>query len=68
MGVAPIRHRIGTAPEGMALSADEWTLYAIDRPSGTIYALDAFAPVEQCHREMRGEAARVVTQADGGCS
>lgn len=65
MGVAPIRRRIGTAPEGMTLSADEQTLYVIDRPSGTIHALDAATLEERARRPLRGEAVRIVTQADG---
>ncbi len=65
VGVAPVRKRIGTAPEGMTLSRDERTLYVIDRPSGTIHALDAATLEERLQRTMRGEAVRVVTQADG---
>jgi len=64
-GVAPVRKRIGTAPEGMTLSRDERTLYVIDRPSGTIHALDAVTLEERARRTMRGEAVRVVTQSDG---
>ncbi len=65
MGVAPVRKRIGTAPEGMTLSADERTLYVIDRPSGTLHALNAETLDERARRPMRGEAVRIVTQADG---
>lgn len=65
MGVAPVRKRIGTAPEGMTLSPDERTLYVIDRPSGVIHALDADTLQERASRPMRGEAVRIVTQADG---
>lgn len=65
MEVMPVRKRIGSAPEGMALSTDERTLYVIDRPSGTIHALDATTLKERARRTMRGEAVRVVTQADG---
>ncbi|WP_375271443.1 PQQ-binding-like beta-propeller repeat protein [Sphingomonas sp.] len=65
MEVLPRRKRIGTAPEGMTLSRDERTLYVIDRPSGTIHALDAATLEERGRRTMRGEAVRVVTQADG---
>lgn len=65
MGVAPVRRRIGVAPEGMALSPDERTLYVIDRPGGIIHALDAGTLEERARRSMRGEAVRVVTQADG---
>lgn len=65
IGVAPVRRRIGTAPEGMTLSADERTLYVIDRPSGTIHALDATTLDERARRPLRGEAVRIVTQADG---
>lgn len=65
MGVAPVRKRIGTAPEGMTLSRDQRTLYVIDRPSGTIHSLDAATLDERAQRRMRGEAVRVVTQADG---
>ncbi|TXC69576.1 YncE family protein [Sphingomonas ginsenosidivorax] len=65
MGVAPVRKRIGTAPEGMTLSMDERTLYVIDRPSGALHALDATTLEERARRAMRGEAVRIVTQADG---
>lgn len=65
MEVSSLRRRIGTAPEGMALSRDERTLYVIDRPSGTIHALDAATLEERARRTMRGEAVRVVTRADG---
>jgi len=65
MGVAPVRKRIGTAPEGMTLSADEQVLYVIDQPSGTLHALDANTLEEKAQRPMRGEAVRIVTQADG---
>ncbi len=65
MGVAPVKKRIGTAPEGMTLSADERTLYVIDRPSGVLHALDAETLAERTQRPMRGEAVRIVTQADG---
>lgn len=65
MGVAPLRRRIGTAPEGMTLGREERTLYVIDRPSGTIHALDAATLEERARRTMRGEAVRVITQADG---
>lgn len=65
MGVAPLRRRIGTAPEGMTLSPDERTLYVIDRPSGTIHAFDATTLEERARRTMRGEAVRVIAQADG---
>lgn len=64
--VAPVRKRIGTAPEGLALSPDERTLYVVDRPNGTIHALDAATLAERAQRRMRGEAVRVVTQRDGG--
>ena len=65
MGVAPVRKRIGTAPEAMTLSADERTLYVIDRPGGIIHALDADTLETRARRPMRGEAVRIVTQADG---
>ena len=65
ISVPPVRKHIGTAPEGMTLSRDEATLYVIDRPSGTIHALDATTLEERARRTMRGEAVRVVTQADG---
>lgn len=65
MGIAPVKKRVGIAPEAMTLSADEQTLYVIDRPSGTLHALDAGTLVERARRTMRGEAVRVVTQRDG---
>ena len=65
MGVAPVRKRIGTAPEAMTLSVDERTLYVIDRPGGIIHALDADTLETRARRPMRGEAVRIVTQADG---
>lgn len=65
LGFAPVKRAIGTAPEGMALGRDERVVYVLDRPAGVIHALDAatLAPLGQ--RTMRGEAARVVTLADG---
>lgn len=65
MAVTPLRTRIGTAPEGMTLSADERTLYVIDRPTGMLHALDADTLQERARRPMRGEAVRIVTQNDG---
>ena len=65
MAVAPLRRHIGAAPEAMTLSRDEQTLYVIDRPSGTIHALDSTTLAERTRRAMRGEAVRVVTQSDG---
>ncbi len=65
MAVAPLRRHIGTAPEAMTLSNDERTLYVVDRPAGTIHALDAVTLTERARRSMRGEAVRVVTQSDG---
>jgi len=64
--VAPVRKRIGTAPEGMTLSPDERTLYVIDRPNGTVHALDAATLEERVRRPVRGEAVRIVALADGG--
>jgi len=63
--VAPVRRHIGTAPEAMTLSRDERTLYVVDRPNGTLHALDAATLAEKARRPMRGEAVRIVTQADG---
>lgn len=65
IGTAPLRRAIGTAPEGMTLSLDERTLYVIDRPAGTLHALDAETLAERNRRTMRGEAVRIVTAADG---
>jgi DNA-binding beta-propeller fold protein YncE len=65
MGTAPVRRRIGTAPEGLALSADERTLYVIDRPASTLHAVDATTLEERARRPMRGEAVRIVTLRDG---
>lgn len=65
IGVAPLRKRIGIAPEGMTLSRDERTLFVIDRPSGTIHALDPDTLEERARRKMRGAAVRVVAQSDG---
>lgn len=65
MAVAPLRRHIGTAPEAMTLSNDERTLYVVDRPAGTIHALDAVTLAERARRSMRGEAVRVVTLPDG---
>jgi len=62
---APVRRHIGTAPEAMTLSRDERTLYVVDRPNGTVHALDAATLAERARRPMRGEAVRIVTQADG---
>ena len=61
----PVKQAIGAAPEALALSADERTLYAIDRPVGVIHALDAQTLKPRGQRAMRGEAVRVVTQGDG---
>ncbi len=65
VGVAPVRQHIGVAPEAMTLSADEQTLFVIDRPSGTLHALDATSLTRRMQRTMRGEAVRIVTQTDG---
>lgn len=65
IGTAPIKRRIGTAPEALTLSRDERTLYVIDRSSGVIHALDASTLVLRAKRAMRGEAVRVVTLESG---
>ncbi len=65
MSVAPVRRHIGVAPEAMTLSRDERTLFVIDRPSGTLHALDAASLAPRMQRTMRGEAVRIVTQTDG---
>lgn len=65
IGVAPVRRHIGVAPEAMTLSADERTLFVIDRPSGTLHALDATSLAPRRQRTMRSEAVRIVTQTDG---
>lgn len=62
---APVRRLIGTAPEALALSRDEATLYVVDRPAGVIHALDAATLVPRASRAMRGEAVRLVTLGDG---
>jgi DNA-binding beta-propeller fold protein YncE len=64
MGTPPVRRRIGTAPEGLTLSRDQRTLYVIDRPAGTLHALDAATLQERTARPMRGEAVRIVTLPD----
>ena len=61
----PVRRLVGTAPEALALSPDEATLYAIDRPAGVIHALDAATLEPRARRTMRGEAVRLVVQRDG---
>lgn len=65
MGVAPVKRRLGEAPEALTLSRDEQTLYAIDRPTGMLHALDATTLAPKGQRSMRGEAVRVVTLRDG---
>lgn len=64
-GFAPVKQHIGTAPEGLALSPDERTLYVIDRPAGVLHALDAATLRPRARTTLRGEAVRVVVQADG---
>lgn len=62
---APVKQHIGTAPEGLALSPDERTLYVIDRPAGVLHALDAITLRPRARTSLRGEAVRVVVQPDG---
>ena len=61
----PVKRLIGQAPEGACLSADEQTFFVIDRYKGVLHALDAttFEPIT--HVQLRGEAVRVVSLADG---
>ena len=47
------------------MSPDEKTLYAIDRPAGTIHALDAATLAVRRWKAMRGEAVRVLALPDG---
>lgn len=62
---APVKQHIGKAPEGLALSPDERTLYVIDRPAGVLHALDAVTLRPRARTTLRGESVRVVVQADG---
>ena len=62
---APVKQHIGTAPEGLALSPDERTLYVVDRPAGVLHALDAVTLRPRARTTLRGAAVRVVVQADG---
>ncbi len=62
---APVKQHIGTAPEGLALSPDERTLYVIDRPAGVLHALDAITLRPRARTTLRGEAVRVIVQPDG---
>ncbi|WP_343526118.1 twin-arginine translocation pathway signal protein [Sphingomonas sp.] len=62
---APIKQHIGTAPEGLALSPDERTLYVVDRPAGILHALDAVTLRPRARQPLRGEAVRVIVQGDG---
>ncbi|WP_230482730.1 YncE family protein [Sphingomonas sp. Leaf21] len=62
---APVKQHIGTAPEGLALSPDERTLYVIDRPAGVLHALDAVTLRPRARIGLRGEAVRVIVQPDG---
>lgn len=62
---APVKQHIGTAPEGLALSPDERTLYVIDRPAGVLHALDAVTLRPRARTALRGEAVRVIVASDG---
>jgi DNA-binding beta-propeller fold protein YncE len=62
---APIKQHIGIAPEGLALSPDERTLYVVDRPAGILHALDAVTLRPRARKTLRGEAVRVIVQPDG---
>lgn len=63
--VAPVKQHIGKAPEGLALSPDERTLYVVDRPAGILHALDATTLRPRARTSLRGEAVRVIVQPDG---
>lgn len=62
---APVKQHIGAAPEGLALSPDERTLYVIDRPAGILHALEAVSLRPRARMTLGGEAVRVVVQGDG---
>ncbi|WP_314375076.1 YncE family protein [Sphingomonas paucimobilis] len=62
---APVKQHIGQAPEGLALSPDERTLYVVDRPAGILHALDATTLQPRARTRLRGEAVRVIVQPDG---
>lgn len=62
---APVKQHIGKAPEGLALSPDERTLYVIDRPAGMLHALDAVTLRPRARMALRGEAVRVIVASDG---
>ncbi|MET4898081.1 twin-arginine translocation pathway signal protein [Sphingomonadaceae bacterium jetA1] len=63
--IAPVKQHIGQAPEGLALSPDERTLYVVDRPAGILHALDAVTLQSRARVTLRGEAVRVIVQDDG---
>ena len=60
---APVKQHIGIAPEGLALSPDERTLYVVDRPAGILHALDAVTLRPRARKTLRGEAVRPVHES-----